>query len=416
MQKNDEKSAEYFMLCLDLLYTNELNRKAIITALAAHEALHIIYQKQNDTKLCLEHLDTALKLYIEYTKMEDYPEPFDIVSNLLENEERSQNPLIILHKLHLTNIEHLINMYFLDDRGMHTFVIYIHNLLKIEMNYRETFSFENYVDWILVTFHLSYYFIYHKRFAEAKNHITTAFYILEKFRNTYFPEHSTIEECYEQLAASGKRAWVNYGLELLRLSNEKLRQNKLGGETNEPSETAPKPEAEQTTLIFSALKKDPERVIIHITDKYVTNYSEVNTIFKSLKKWFEELLKYFEEKNDLANEAVTTIGFSKAYKYLSLFEQNRDKVNKIYKTRVDLLERMNNKLDKKSLPTKHLYQRICLELGIVNTLRLNINDEEIRITNKVIMKEFEDDMKEIATASMNHYIAYMKSLTEEDFE
>jgi len=416
IEKNEENDlltgAEYIRLSLDFLYQNELNRKAILITLTAYEALNIIWQKLGNTEHCLADLDKALELYMEYTKMGDnYPEPIDIIGSIIEDEERPKSPLVILHKLHVTNIEHLMKMYVLDDKSMHTFVIYMHNLLKTEMIYRETFLSEEHVDWILVAFHLSYYFIYHKRFAEAKNHITTAFYMLEKFRNSISSDATMVQRYYDRLVISGKRAWVNYGLELLRLSHEIFRQNKLGSKANEPSETVTKPEAQQTPLIFSALKKDPERIIIHITDKYVTKYSEVNTVFINLKKWLEEIQKYFEENNDLTNEAVTVVALSKAYKYLGLFEQNKDKINKIYKTRVEILECMNNKLDKKSLTTKPLYQRICLELGIVNTLRMSMFDEEIRITNKVILKEFEDDMKEIACASMNYYTAYIKSLT-----
>jgi tetratricopeptide (TPR) repeat protein len=418
MEKNDADNlltaAEYFRLSLDLLHQNELNRKAILIILTAYDALNIIWQKLGNTEHSVADLNKALELYMEYTKMGDnYPEPIDVIGSIIEDEERSKiSPLNILHQLHVTNVEHLLKIYVLDDKSMHTFVIYMHNLLKIEMIYRETFLPEEYVDWVLVAFHLSYYFIYHTRFAEAKNHITTAFYMLEKFRNSECSGGTMVQRYFDRLIISGKRAWVNYGLDLLRLSHEKFRQNKLGSKepTNEPSETVAKTEVQQGTLVFSGLKKDPERVIIHITDKYVTKYSEVNTIFINLKKWLEEIQKYFEKNNDLANQAITVLALSKAYKYLGLFEQNKDKLNKIYKTRVEILDCMNNKLDKKSLATKPLYQRICLELGVVNALRISMFDEEIRITNKVILKDFEDDVKEIACASMNHYTAYIKSL------
>ncbi|XP_011868716.1 PREDICTED: uncharacterized protein LOC105562463 isoform X2 [Vollenhovia emeryi] len=265
---NLEGAVRSFSRTLLLLEGKMLNRKAILISISALNELNLACGKleQQDTP---KLLDIALDLYVKYVTRSNsnwYPDPINLASVIGIKEEES-NPRIMLHNLHYTTLQDHALDYLANPKNKHAFVKYLHTTLNIrltDMISNGTQFDEKYVNWALMLFELSRYFLANGRFSEAKNHIALADYVIYKFfedRLSKIEERererfNDLHESYDYVCAMSNKFWGSYGVSLLRYWMKKFSHNKENkSDEIEDVLSLLNIESEKPDLIFSDLEQ-----------------------------------------------------------------------------------------------------------------------------------------------------------------
>lgn len=370
---------EHLTRCMQLLKENQIDRKALLTSIAALNELNLVCDKlEEDKKHTYKFLNLAMELYWKYTVKDDYADPIHIATIVNIKEEES-NPKIILDNLHFITLQELGIHYFAEPKDKHRFICYVHhmlnNVLSVMISEGKSFE-EKSFDWALTLFDLSKYFLANDRFTEARHHIATADYVLYRFSEDRLKtlgekdksKFSHLYDSYEYICAVSARCWGIYGVSLLRFWMEKFLQN--GKEKSNETEKNSK----ATKLLFSSLEKELEHMTNQITETCISNLTDAKSIFVQTVRHLGTAKEYFVPETDIESYAKIILEISRAYKYLAGFEQQRDKQIKLHKRRVDFLEEVCKKfhaiinVDSELLTYKEVWYELVTSCSTVMNL------------------------------------------------
>lgn len=376
----DVASVEFCLLqSVELLRGRETEPKAILTAVRVHNVLGRIHADGENTKQSLSFYEKAFVLYWNYTDGKDlYDPPVDILFRYVNSAEL--NCEYTLDQQYMLTLSGLIDLHekiYVDNLYKSPTIIYQHMLLRKQVRLIPLTI--DRLDWIFKVGKISEHLLMDNRFTEARNHLGIAFYMLKKFYQseykeideTKFPEIKTsLYSRYSFTAVSIGMQAANYGIELLRLSVDRLlRFNEKG----EQRETKPV----YTTfgqklpdmLMFTSTKKDIEEDFnIWITDEYIVNYSDAKAVFTSILRHFNEVWAYDIASPEINAQILQKI--SQASKYLAYYEPNENKQVLLHLWRIDLLKnaaQLFNELSKNNFDIFVSLEQAVTHVTILNT-------------------------------------------------
>lgn len=381
-----------FSRCLELLQGKQLDRKAILTSIGALNELNLVCEKVEKKKYTYKFLNTALELYLKYTMKDNYPNPIHM-ADIVGIREKESNPRIILDIFHYTTLQDLGIQYLAKPKDKHGFVMYIHKILNIRlaeiMSNRIEFD-DKCLDWALTLYDLSKYFLANSRFAEARNHIATADYVVYRYfedKLEKIEEKSKVElnhESYDYVCAISNKSWGSYGVCLLRFWMEKFLQNKENKsyEIEQLMSKLDIKSEKENLLVFSDLEKELECMTNQITETYILSLADAKSVFIETLRHLDTAKEYFTADTDIESYAKIMFETSETYKYLAGFEDQRDKRIKLHKRRVECLEDVRKKFhtiintDTELQIFKRVWYEIVISCSTIMDLMLEETDDD----------------------------------------
>lgn len=406
--------------CLELLRGKQLNPKAILTSISALNELNLVCDKVEKKKYTFKFLNTAMELYLKYTVRDDYPDPVHIAT-IIDIKEEESNPRIILDTFHHTTLQDLGIQYLIKPKDKHGFVLYMHNLLKgrLSQMISEGRQFQvKCLDLALTLFDLSKYFLANGRFAEARNHIATADYVVYRFFEDTFKTtkkkgsksrfNNLYDESCDYVRAISARYWGTYGVSLLRFWVNTFLQNKAENSYElDISKLEIKSEEESTKLlIFSDLEEELKQIANQITNTRILNLTDAKSIFVQTLRQLDIAQEYFAVDTNIESYVKITLEISETYKYLAGFEQHRDKQIKLHKRRVECLENLCQKFNTtiNGDAELQLYKRIWYELVTSCSTVMDLMLEEMYYEPFKDMSVEADRFTKMISTTINLYL------------
>jgi hypothetical protein len=383
--------------------------------------LKYIYHKLNEEENCYLISYKALDLYYTYTKYENkFSVPISILSNSLDIEKgEDTNTVLSLSILHTEFLKYACDIFITYENiewDVYDFVKIMHNFLR----HRSTMvdPLKETLQWVNCSHQLSLYFIQQSRFTEARDCIAAAQHILDiyykelqKIKKTDDNKHSFENfhdlHCYN-MQRNVATCWVNYDKALLFVSKYNLlydtnikihKGNKLKSmfpiKSKDPAEL----------LIFTNLKENLKDITNQITDTYVSNMKDAKAIFLHCAKWSDIAKTCFENEQlkyeKLSTELIYTM--SEVYKYLTVFEHDKDKEIKLRKRQMQMLISICD-IHSTNIKFPFLSATIYLDLAITYAILLDNIIENIG--NNVLYIE-KMDVDEYVQNSIKCYKKYI---------
>ncbi|XP_012231239.2 KIF-binding protein-like isoform X2 [Linepithema humile] len=392
------EAEKFFLACLGVLEGKELDSKAILIVMNAYNEISFISLQQQKLEKHFKFLLRALNTYVKYTKNE-YSTPIDVAITLgIGKDAKELDTKMALDNFYIETLKTLSTEYIYNPDNMVEFVNCMHNLLNNLI--KEESIRQYYKDWAMTAADLSLYFIHHNRFTEARHYIATAYCMLKKANVETLKKmtETTINDkdsnllsntlCTEYPYEYAKIAKLcgQYGIQLLHASKEKLLPSKENQSCQvdnlECSNSTKSEEKSAQCLIFTDLEEElkDEISFTQISDKYLSNLSDIKTVFEKVIAWFEIAIKYFTMEKDATIHGAIILYISRAYKCFAGFEQDKDKRMIIYKKQIALLFETVQKLPHETF----LYNTktfMWLELGITYLVLFNILGDDITISD-----------------------------------
>jgi len=408
---------------LKLLKGKEMDRKIILIVMRVFLQLKYIYHKLNEEEKCYLISYKALDLYYTYTKYEnEFSVPISILSNSLDIEkgEEDTNTVLSLSILHTEFLKHAYDTFISEniEWDVYDFAKLIHNFLKHQSTMILADPLKDTLQWVNSSHQLSLYFIRQSRFTEARDCIAAAQYILDIYYKELQKTRKTEDNnqsyenfhdlhCYN-MQGNVAICWVNYDKALLFLS----KYNLLYDINIKPHK------GNKLKLMFSTKSKDPEELLIfmnlkenlkditnQITDTCVSNMKDAKAVFLHCVKWSDIAKTCFENEQVKYEKfsAELVYSMSEVYKYLAVFEHDKDKEIKLYKRQMQMLI---NICDIHSTNTKFsfLSATIYLDLAITYAILLDIIMEDTANNESYIEKM---DVYEYVHNSIKCYEKYI---------
>lgn len=400
---------KYLTKSLELLQNKELDCKAILIAMRSHNELSYIETIAQNIIEAESHLNKAMELYAMFTEEDDYPTPVDVASIL--NIEDEANSKCLLNEIYRATLEGLLDMEettFLHSKrtDIPKAVIYMHKLLVKKLNAADT----DHAMWAIYSANLSTYFTKYGRFIEARNHLTAANFMIQKyFLNVYQKvEESNLSiienvskdmQVYKYASALIANYWAKYGLALLRLSKQTMihdTEEKLcEASTSQSSESKCSTKSKRQPkdlLIFSDIETDLKEFTAPITNKCPLDYKEAKKVFVNVLKWYNDVKAYVISDtidnvlvDKLEDECSIALSISMAYKYLTYYEHDKSNKLKLHKRQIEIIEKVME-ISKPTAGTE-IYKQLCIELifsytTIIDTMTEHLHADKPGLSEK----------------------------------
>ncbi|XP_020294395.1 uncharacterized protein LOC109859998 isoform X2 [Pseudomyrmex gracilis] len=367
--------------------------------------LKLIRHRQYGLEACYDLMMLSMEVYLKYTQdKSNYPQPIDVSIHLGINNNYNDDPAILEH-LYLLTLNSLVNLFMYNPVNMHKLVEYTHNvlvqqLLDIPLDFDTAIhNTERYNDWILTLVDLCRYFIYHKRFVEARDHLIVAQQIINCFHvnevtashleELSVSERKWINDMYKFMKAHVATSWGFYAVEFLRTARENVMKNGRY-DTSEPQNT----DDSRTLLLFTNLENLSEfskcDTVTRIP-KFISNFDDAKLVFSESRTYYEKAQQFFTEKRSIEIHLQLLIDKSKAYKYIIPLEKQKcNKKSILRETLRDLLP-FGLSLCKKSDPKLQSQRKTIVReilLAYCTVLDIKTDDLSYYCCNKNLSKKF----------------------------
>ena len=217
------------------------------------------------------------------------------------------------------------------------------------------------LDWCSNASTLSHHYVIKGQFADAKEHLCAARFVLEKHRlemelKEMTPEvKEEAEEALASISAMIDRAWGKYCLVLLKTSLESIEEGEGRVNSSIRVENIEDQNLELShKVVFESMEVDPELQSVPI--RLATNFEEARDIFVCGQRLFVESQRYFCMEEHCSDFTEINQDLSLMYKVLASFEPEADRKCKMHKRRIDLLEAPLNELN------EAMYLLVCRQL------------------------------------------------------
>lgn len=410
-------SEEQFMECIKLLRNKELEPEAIISVLSALNQLGIIWSQWNQPMKAKNFLDQAEKIYNNFININNpCRNPINIAQNFgIEQIKDELSPKEVLEKVNTLTLYYLAQVYSsLKDHCQSA--IYCHMTLRKQLGHNEIVQDLDYIDWALNAATLSQYFMENNSFFQARHHLAAASYILQKYKNILEQKSKNNEENeilaaewenFKHRSADVARCWAKYGILLMLSSKERLMQKNETGQDNKQLNKNSKSKI-INDLRFSILEKEIEPIINQITDKYLLDFDDARSVFLNTQKWLEQAKTYYTLENHASDYILIIQDNSRAYKYLSFFEEHEDRQAKMHKRRIDILENVITELNPQYYESA--CRQIWIELGETYSDILDIKLDRLRSSDEKPSPQTLTKINYLAKNSIKNFQAFLDSL------
>lgn len=414
---NDE---EYFIRCKLLLKDNKAEPKVIITMMKTLEQLHEIwwhaeaaYQSNNN-----KYLNKILELYIEYVE-QDTRKPIDLAVELGIEKSRCSNS-------DLTEIEVIFLRFFASSMDLYAqnkhsaFVVCLHRILQHQLPNMEIFDVKAAWEWISTLCEISIYFMKYERFAEAKNYIATAEYVLTNYHDRVLnggEQWSDADRTYllarfDFMRCVISRFWGIYGIELLTLSKKHLvsfavTDNKID---LEPLLFAKKP---MSPLLFTNIENSMKDAVRNMRTQVLHSRDAKEVILTINNNFLTATKTCFSATNNIIIYTNITIELSKAYKFLAFFEKENEKKIKWCARRIKILTDLFNKNSQICTNNFNVLGKISLHVALAkysfldtafdnNVIRKIVNTKSYYLTDYItLITEIEKHLQNFEMFAQN---------------
>lgn len=407
----------YLARCLRLLKGKELDRKIILIVVTAYLELGYLWFKLKNLKKSKAQLDEIVELYKMYTQgKDDYPAPVCILAIV---GLKTKNNLIDLDKLYwqaLCTLTLLASKGITSEVEKQNVMMYMHKLLTKQL--KGLPSTIGRVEWAINVQYLAKLFLEYDRFAEAKNHIITATFVMRQFYNeelnVQFPDMTVgLSEQYNYGVSRNSMCWAWYGVALLAASTKQtLIQNntedKLHGASDLQSKQNPRTESviQLTKLLFANSGEEVPEFGVLDRDTRITNYHDAVQVFQNILNNLNKVRLYFINNSDLELYMEYIRCTSKAYKYLMYYEKDRNKKIELQQKHATALTDIMGSLR----PTDNQYLRgyVSLELAIAISTQLDTRIENFPIEGDLINSS---EIKELVNLNIENLKLYLQHFT-----
>lgn len=420
--------ADYYInRCLNLLKEKETERRVILIAVDTYHFLGSLYHMWNKHEQSLIAFEKALQLYLTYNDAKEYVAPINV---LPFNSDKSPDTEYLLEEqciIILVDLLAEIRSVKTDDedKTKHMIVdkvaVYKHKLLKRILN--KVLLDEDYIKWTSQLVSLAEIFVKFESFTIAKDYLTAASFMMNKYYEQKYIEeifiqtdeetHSTKEilvlDIYKKMVSNIDRHWAEYGLKLLQSSQEKLLRNVKDRTCKVHCQFQSTVNSEQPieSLGFVDTIPNLKKFTVNITDKYLSCYTDAKAVFITVLVYFKKALEYFIPELHLLEYVNIMQDISYAYKYLASYEQDETNQLKLHKRRLEVLTNIVNILDTEN--DIDILKPIWIEIAITNS---NILD---KITGKSryqcdsdkLSTELLDKSKKSIDQTLCHWQLYM---------
>lgn len=157
----------------------------------------------------------------------------------------------------------------------------------------------------------------------------------------------------------------------------------------------------QDVLTFGT-KVDPafENVI---TDRYLLDADDARPVFLKVIDWAEKAKSYYTPETEATEYSKIIQDWAMSYKHLAFFESDPSNQAKMHKRRIDLLEDLNELLNK--VFYMNIVREILYELGTAysNILDIKLEAFEQSQANNVVNPHAMKKINDLITKSRNHF-------------
>ncbi|XP_022170242.1 protein KBP homolog [Myzus persicae] len=390
--EDDPAMAEsMFIKAKNTVKDHESESDNILSVINSLNMLAYIMEKDNENhEEALKYLHEAESVYQKYN--EEILGPATTASKLLSNCPKrrmitSKNPLI---SARLFTLFYIVEVY--KNLGMVSDgLISTHLTLKLQLE--NNLYLQSPLDWALSSALVANLLIDQNAYKQARHHLAAASTFMEKIiPNKYVNLYNS--ETYKQYSADIARCWVRYGLRLLKKSKTRLLKQK----THRPSP------AIYNNLFFKNFNMWNEE---RVTQYYVNNYEDAQTLANSILANLNATKKYYSFEKMASYYSDLCMDTCVVYKLLTYFQDNPDKMGKLFKKGIVDLELVANRLNEENC--MNICRRIWYELGTVYSDMMDIKYER-HVKNKLVLTDIA--MKKINRYSMSaikYYLRFIES-------
>ncbi|KAL4120729.1 hypothetical protein QTP88_013365 [Uroleucon formosanum] len=374
---NSAMAKSMFMKAINTVEGHESDADNILSVINSFNMLAYISEKDDaNHEEALKYFMKADNAYQKYS--EERSGKATIVSNLLPNCQKkhmitSKNPLI---SARLFSLFYAVEVY----KSIGMFIdalIYTHFTLKLQLE--NNLYLQSPLDWALSSALIANLLIEQNAYQQARHHLAAASTFMEKIIPSKFVNLYN-SETYKQYSADISRCWAKYGLRLLKKSKSRLFKRK----THKKS-----PEVVNNLLFKNFTLWNEECV----TQYYVNNYADAQTLADNILLNLTATKNYYTFEKTATYYSDLCMDTCAVYKLLSDFQDNPDKMGKLYKKGIVDLELLANRLNEESCI--NICRRIWFELGTVYSDMMDIKYER-HVRNKLVLTD-------IAIKKINHY-------------
>jgi len=228
-------------------------------------------------------LNTAMNLYLIYTREIGFPQPIVIYLASTNCKDKGLNTRILLITSYLRLLQHMHESCILRPWDKHDFMITVHNFLNNKSRIAIEHPLGEGLLWSLAAIEIGKYLIIRSRFIEAKNYLCAAQYILCLYsKNSAFILFNinydikykiSFHEFILYADCAIFTAWGSYGNLLLLISY--LKQLSVKTEIKTKKSVS----CNKELLIFTKFPVNLKDIAYDVTDTYVSNINEAKQIF-----------------------------------------------------------------------------------------------------------------------------------------
>ncbi|XP_060848555.1 KIF-binding protein [Rhopalosiphum padi] len=391
--EDDSAMAEsMFLKAKDTVEDHESEADNILSVINSLNMLGYIKEKDNDDhEEALQYLLEAQYVYQEYN--EQRWGSATTVNKLLPNCPKkralitNKNPLI---SSRLFTLFYIIEVY--KNRGNITDALMCtHLTLKLQLE--NNLFLQSPLDWALSSALIANLLCQQNAYQQARHHLAAASTFMEKIiPKQYINLYNS--ETYKQYSADISRCWARYGLRLLKKSKTRLVKQK----------THKQPPMIFNNLLFKNFNMWNEE---RVTRYYVNNYEDAQLLANSILINLNRTKKYYTFEKSASYYSDLCMDTCLTYKLLSYFQDNPDKMGKLFKKGIVDLELTVNRLNEENC--MNICRRIWYELGTVYSDMMDIKYER-HVKNKLVLTEYA--IKKInlySSSSIKYYLRFIES-------
>ena len=269
------------------------------------------------------------------------------------------------------------------------------------------------LDWCSDAATLSHHYVVKDMFADAKQHLCAARFVLEKHRlemelKERTPEEK--EEAEEALAATSAkidRAWGKYCLVLLKASLDAVDDDEGREDGGIRVENIEDQNLESTRKVtFESMEVDPQ--LQSVPTLLATNFEEARDIFVSGQRLFMESQRYFCMEEHCSDFTEINQDLSLLYKILASFEPEADRKCKMHKRRIDLLEAPLSELNEAMYLL--LCRQLIYEIAEAYERMMDIKLDVIKKTDALPSPAQVSKVNSLAEKSISYFERYLDTI------
>lgn len=391
-EDNTAMAESMFLKAKDTVKDHETEADNVLSVINSLNMLGYIKVKdEEDYEAALQYLLEAQRVYQEYN--EERRGSATTANNLLPNCPKKHAIIMIKNPLmcaRLFTLFYIIEVY-RNRENITDALMCTHLTLKIQLE--NNLFLQSPLDWALSSALIANFLCQQNAYKQARHHLAAASTYMEKIIPKQY-ESLYNSETYKQYLADISRCWATYGLRLLKKSKTRLMKDK----------THKEPPAIFSNLLFKNFNMLNEE---RMTRYYVNNFEDAQSLVNSIVINLNRTKKYYTFEKTANYYSDLCMDTCLSYKLLSYFQDNPEKMGKLFKKGIVDLEVTANRLNEESC--MNVCRRIWYELGTVYSDILDIKYEK-HVKNKLVLTDSAiKKINQYASSSIRYYSKFVES-------